>query len=167
MPDADYAALQQRLRGFELSRGYDIYAFPKPDFLLALAEAHGTAADAAFFRLHRQFWTANYMPVYLRQKENPTPCVRFNEGVLAEWYETLLVYKKKFPEHYSAFIQQSIADVEEAIALGVCTCTNAEDVLAEQRYFLKRFPNNPVVKSTRARMKQIVQDPDIRPVHCR
>lgn len=43
LSDADFTQLQQRLRGFRLSRGVDVFAEPDPAYFLDLARKQGSA----------------------------------------------------------------------------------------------------------------------------
>jgi hypothetical protein len=162
-----YAALGRELRGFILSRGFDIYAQPDPLFLLALAERHGTPTDRAFFTLYLQYWSADYMPVFQRQTRVPTPCIRYDERVLPEVYEAWRGYVRQHPQTFMGFAEQALADVEEIMTLGTCACGPQETVERELRAFLKRFPDTPVAGPVRARLKQLREDPDKLPVRCR
>ncbi len=164
--DAEFAAAQAAMRGYVLSRGNDIYALPRLDFFVELAKVHGKPEDLGFYRLAKQAEGENFLPLYLKEKI-PTPCVRFNEGMIGELYEGWSSYAKNWPHAYTAAVQQSLRDLEEAVALGTCACGDAKSVQAEQRGFLRRFPKNPMVKEIRARMRQIDKDPEVQPVNCR
>jgi hypothetical protein len=167
LDEADYQKLQSELRGFRLSRGYDIYAQPDPAFLDALAQQHGLAADRDFFRLYRSYWNEDLLPAYLSIGKRPTPCVRFGEGVLQEQYAGWSEYVRRYPGSYKGFTRQTLADLEEAVGLGVCTCTDAASVQRELGSFIKRFPNSPVVAKVRSRLLELKETPDLRPVLCR
>lgn len=167
LSEPEYAALQAELRGFVLSRGYDIYAQPLPAFFLELAERKGGAADVEFFIRYRQYFSADYMPVFQRQGNLPTPCVRYGERILPEVYESWLGYTRKFPGAYALFAPQVVKDVEEMMTLGTCACADEASVMSELRGFLKRFPQNPVAAQVRARLKQLRDDPHQLPVRCR
>ncbi|HEX4895345.1 MAG TPA: hypothetical protein VFV11_03340 [Solimonas sp.] len=166
--EARYSALQAELRGLRLSRGTDVYAQPDPEVFLALAEAKGREADRAFFRLYRDYWTAELLPRYLKVGQRPTPCVRFGDDVLAPLYAGWRDYAARYPQAYVAFTRQTLADLEEAVSLGVCTCDGDENtVRAELTGFLARFPQTPVAAQIGARVKELDEDPYRRPVHCR
>lgn len=163
-----YAALQAELRGLRLSRGTDIYAQPDPDVLLALAETHGRSEDREFFRLYRDYWTAELLPRYLEVGTRPTPCVRFGDEVLCPMYARWSDYAARHPQAYRAFVGQTLADLEEAVALGVCTCRGDEQVVKQELgSFLQRFPQTPVAAQIGERLRELDEDPYRRPVHCR
>ena len=165
--DDEFEALKAELRGLQLARGYDVYAQPDGAFLLQLATAKGRADDAAFFRLYDQLWSEQQLPKYLELGNRPTPCVRYGTGVLPELYQQWRDYAAQYPLAYVAHTKQTIADLEEAVALGVCACTDAADVERELSGFLKRFPTTPVAPQIALRLKELKEQPDLRPVRCR
>lgn len=167
LDDAQYAALKAELRGLQLSRGYDVYAQPDGAFLLGLAQGHGRPADQAFFLLYRDLWDETLLPRYLGAGRNPTPCVRFGENVLPPLYAAWRDYAGRYPLAYTAFSAQMLQDLEEAVALGVCACGDEKSVVRELRGFVKRFPETPVAPQIRARLKELKETPDLRPVRCR
>ncbi|HEY0917344.1 MAG TPA: hypothetical protein VGE22_20860 [Solimonas sp.] len=167
LDDDQYQKLQNELRGFRLSRGYDVYAQPDPAFLDALAQKLGLPADRDFFRLYRGYWNKDLLPVYLDMGKRPTPCVRFGEGVLQEQYAGWSEYVRRYPDAYTGFTRQTLADLEEAVGLGVCTCTDTASVQRELGSFLKRFPKSPVAGKVRSRLVELKETPDLRPVLCR
>ncbi|HKY93590.1 MAG TPA: hypothetical protein VJM11_21230 [Nevskiaceae bacterium] len=167
LPEAEYEALKAKLRGLVLSRGFDVYAQPDPDFMLRLADARGRDADRDFFRVYRQHWGAELVPVFLSLTARPTPCVRFGEGVIPGIYDAWRGFVARHPDAYAGFAVQAINDLEEAVALGTCACGDTASVLAEEKGFLERFPDTRVAGQIRSRMQQLRDDPDERPVRCR
>ena len=165
--ESEFAELRAKLRGIELNRGDEVYAQIDARVLLPIAEAHGRAADIAFFKLYREMWGENLFPIYLKPLPQPTPCVRLGEGIIPELYENWLSYARKFPDAYKATVQQTITDLEETEAEGVCACGDIDSVLTEQSSFLKRYPKTPRAAQIRARMHQLKTDPDKRPLRCR
>lgn len=165
--DAEFAELQTKLRGIQLSRSEEVYAQLDGRVILPIAEAHGRPADIAFFKLYRELWGENLFPVYLKPLPQPTPCVRLGEGIIPELYENWLSYARKFPDAYKATVQQTIADLEETEAEGVCACGDIDSVIREQSSFLKRYPMTPRATQIRARIHQLKTDPDKRPLRCR
>lgn len=166
LTDAEYDQLKSELRGFILNRGYDIYAQADPQFLLTLAEARGDEADREFFRRYHQYWSASYTPVFLRQTDRPSPCVRFGERILPEVYESWGAYARRYPKTFLGFAEQVVRDVEEIMELGTCACADEASVSQELTQFLRRYPQTPVASKIRARLKQLREDPDQRPVRC-
>lgn len=166
LTEAQFADTQKAMRGYQLSRGYDIYALPNLSFFVQLANTHGKPEDQRFYRLARQSEGENFLPLYLKEKI-PTPCVRFGERLIGELYEGWSSYARSYPKAYSAAVQQYLRDLEEAVALGTCACGDAKSVQTEQREFLRRFPKNPMQKEIRLRMLQINKDPEVQPVNCR
>jgi hypothetical protein len=167
LPEPEYQALKSKLRGLIVSRGLDVYAQPDPDFMLALANAHGRDADRDFFRVYRQHWGAELVPVFLNLTARPTPCVRFGENVIAGLYEAWRGFVARHPDLYTGFAVQAVNDLEEAVALGTCACGDTSSVLTEQKGFLERFPDTRVAAQIRDRMQQLKDEPDARPVRCR
>jgi hypothetical protein len=162
-----FAALQQELRGLRLARGYDVYAQPDPAFLRQLADRQGRPEDLVFFRLYERYWSAEMLPQYLSMGTRPTPCVRFGEGVLPQLYAEWQDFAARYPGAYVAFTRQTLRDLEEAVALGVCACGDEASVTGELRGFLKRFPASPVSPQVRMRLRELRETPDLRPVRCR
>lgn len=167
LQDSDFAALSQALRGLRLSRGYDVYAQPDPEFLDRLAVAHGHAADRAFFALYRRSWGDDLVPSYLRLTSRIAPCVRFSEDVIQDLYLDWLTFRRKFPLSYTAYTDQSIKDLEEVVELGTCACNGQDSVEFELAGFLTRFPQSPARAGVLKRLQQLEDEPDMRPVHCR
>lgn len=165
--DAEFAELQNKLHGIQLSRGEEVYAQADGRVLEPLAIAHGRPADIAFFRIYRELWGEDLFPIYLKPLRQPTPCVRLGEGIIPELYENWLAYARQYPDAYTATVQQTIQDLEETEVEGVCACGDADSVLKEQGSFLRRYPNTPRAAQIRARMHQLKTDPDKRPLHCR
>lgn len=167
LSDSDFIALSDALRGMRLSRGYDVYAQPDPEFLQQLAETHGRAEDRAFFALYRRSWGDDLIPTYLRQTSRVAPCVRFGEGILPDLYAAWTGFQRNYPDAYRAYAAQSIADLEEAVTLGTCACGDEDSVERELSGFLSRFPGAPVKSGILARLQQLEDDPEARPVRCR
>jgi len=165
--DAGFAALQARVRGLKLHRGLDIYAQPDPAFFLALAQAHGRPADVAFFTQHSATWGPDDVPVYLKLRPQPSPCVRFGEGRIAPLYAGWQTFAAQHPEAYAEQAAQNLRDLEEAVALGTCACGDLESVRREQAAFLKQFPGTPKAAEIAARRAQLASDPEALPVTCR
>lgn len=167
LSDSEFAALTQALRGMRLSRGYDVYAQPDPEFFKQLSQAHGYAADRAFFLQYRRSWDDDLIPIYLRLTSRVAPCVRFSEGVIADLYLGWLTYHRQYADSYTAYTDQSIKDLEEVVELGTCACGGQDSVEYELSGFLARFPQSPVRSGVLNRLQQLEDDPDMRPVNCR
>lgn len=167
LSDADFTALQQQLRGLRLSRGVDVYAMPDDAFLLQLAQARGRPEDQAFFKIYDRLWGPELVPSYLQLGSRPTPCVRFGEDVLPGLYEDWRGYARQYPTAYREYTQQTVADLEEAVALGVCTCSDDQAVVRELSSFIQRFPDTPVKGKVKDRLQELKTHPDRRPVYCR
>lgn len=165
--DAEFATLQAQLRGLKLNRNLEIYAQPEPTFFLALAKAHGLPADIAFFEQYAASMGEDLVPRYLKLRPQPSPCVRFNEGVIPELYAGWRSFAAAHPAAYAAQAKQNIADLEEALVLGTCACAGVESVRAEQAAFIERYPDHPKRADIAARRQQLVDDPDVLPVNCR
>lgn len=165
--DAAFADLKNKVRGLKLHRGLDIYAQPDPVFFLALAKAHGRPADVAFFTQHAATWGPDDVPVYLKLRPQPTPCVRFGEGRIAPLYAGWQAFAAAHPAAYATEAAQNLRDLEEAVALGTCACGDAESVRSEQAAFLKQFPGTPKAVEIAARRAQLASDPEALPVTCR
>lgn len=167
LSNADYKALKKELRGLKLSRGFDTYAQPDGQFLFKLAKAHGRAEDRAFFQLYSRFWSREQLPRYLSLGKRPTPCVRFDQGILPELYASWSKFASTHPTAYTDFTQQTLRDLEEAVALGVCACGDERSVQNELKGFVSRFPETAVTEQIQARLKELKENRNLRPVHCR
>ncbi|MDO9454380.1 MAG: hypothetical protein Q7J29_16185 [Stagnimonas sp.] len=165
--EASFTALQDQVRGLKLRRGLDIYAQPDPVFFLALAKVHGTPADIAFFTQYAATWGPDDVPVYLKLRPQPSPCVRFGEGRIAPLYAGWQAFATQHPSTYAQRAQQNLRDLEEAVALGTCACEGLESVRSEQAGFLKQFPATPKSAEIKARQAQLASDPEAMPVNCR
>lgn len=167
LSDGDYAALKAQLRGLLLSRGYDIYAQPDGAFFLKLAQARGRPEDQAFFRLYHGLWDAEMLPRYLSLGTRPTPCVRFGEAIIPELYADWRGFVARYPQAYTGFARQTVRDLEEAVALGVCACGDEDSVTRELQDFVRRFPDTAVADQVHGRLVELREQPDLRPVRCR
>ena len=167
LTESEYAALKVELRGLKLSRGFDTYAQPDGQFLFRLAKAHGRAEDRAFFRLYSRFWTAEQLPQYLSMGKTTTPCVRFGSSIVTNLYASWAAFASSYPQAYPAFTKQTLQDLEEAVALGVCACGNEASVSRELKGFLKRFPQTAVATQIGTRLRELKDNPNLHPVHCR
>lgn len=165
--EAEFTALQKAVRGLKLHRDLEIYAQPEPAFFLALAKAKGLPADVAFFEQYAASMGDDLVPHYLKLRPQPSPCVRFGEGVIEQLYAGWRAYAAAHPAAYAGHAQQSIADLEETLVLGTCTCSDAAAVLSEQAAFVARYPDNAKAAAIKARSEQLVNDPEVLPVHCR
>jgi len=165
--DAEFSTLQSTVRGLKLHRKLEIYAQPEPAFFLALAMAHGQPTDVAFFEQYVASMGDDLVPRYLKLRPQPSPCVRFDEGVIEPLYAGWRALAAAQPQAYSTTTQQNIADLEEALVLGTCACAGVESVQKEQAAFVARYPDNPKVAAIKARSAQLISDPDAVPVNCR
>ncbi len=163
----EYAELSQRLRGLLLSRGRDVYAQPDPNFLSELAQRQGRQEDRDFFRIYRRSWSSNLFPIYLRITARVTPCVRFGENVIADLYASWRGFRSRYPDAYATYAAQSVRDLEEAVELGTCACAGHDSVEQELSGFVSRFPDTPSRPLILARLQELEDDPDRRPVQCR
>lgn len=163
----EYTALKRELRGLKLSRGYDTYAQPDGQYLFKLAKAHGRPEDREFFRLYSRFWSREQLPKYLSLGKTPTPCVRFDQGILPDLYANWSHYAATYPTAYTGFAQQTLRDLEEVMVLGVCACGDERSVQNELKGFVARFPDITVAEQIRARLKELEENRNLHPVHCR
>ncbi|ULQ45507.1 hypothetical protein JN531_010275 [Flagellatimonas centrodinii] len=167
--DADrFAQLQSEVPGFVFHRGYDIHAEIDGPALLALAQSSGRPADVAFFEQFVASYSDQALPVYLRFADSASPCVRFGEPVLLDQYAAWQQFRAQHPDSYGDFSRQWLADIEDVVAHGTCTCTEAqapvEQTLSE---FIERFPETTVRPQVVARLTQLRDDPYEKPVWCR
>ncbi len=167
LSEEDFADLSQRLRGLRLSRGRDVYAQPDPNFLSELAQRQGRPEDRDFFRIYRKSWGADLVPSYLRLTTRVSPCVRFGENVIPDLYAGWRAFRDRYPLAYATYAAQSVRDLEEAVELGTCACGGRDTVEQELSGFVTRFPDTPSRPAILARLQELEDDPDRRPVQCR
>lgn len=167
LDEAEFRSLSRALRGMRVSRGYDVYAQPDPDFWLALAQKHGLDADRAFFRVYRRSWGDDLIPTYLRLTARVSPCVRFNENVIQDLYADWTAFRVGHPEAYVDAASQAVLDLEEVVQLGTCACGNQDSVERELHGFVRRFPQSPAKAGILRRLQQLEDDPTKLPVNCR
>ncbi|MGH8460912.1 MAG: hypothetical protein ACRESS_04850 [Stenotrophobium sp.] len=168
LSDADYQSLRKKMRGLAISREAAIYAQPDPDALLALANAHGLPQDQRFFQLYRGYWSKNLFPSYMTSRaDDINGCVNYGDGTLTELYEDWRGYARQYPQDYVKTVQQNIKDIEDTVALGTCACGNAASVANEERRFIKRFPDSPVIGDARRRLHEIRTHTMKLPIACR
>ena len=167
LDEARYTQLPADLPGFHFSRGYDVYAQPDAAFLQSLAQRKGRAEDQAFFTIYAALWSDEHLPRYLSLGTRPTPCVRFGENILPTLYAQWLGYATRYPQAYAGHTQQTLRDLEEAVALGVCACDDTASVERELSGFVQQFPQTPVAADIRKRLIELKETPDLRPIRCR
>lgn len=167
LPDEEFASLEQLLRGIRLSRGYDVYAAPDPEFFQQLSLDKGLDPDRAFFRRYRQSWGDDLLPTYLRQTSRVAPCVRYSEGVIPDLYLAWTDFRVAFPQAYVEHATQFVKDLEETVTLGTCACGDQNSVEHELSGFLTLFPQTPATPGIVARLQQLEDDPERQPIHCR
>lgn len=164
--DSEFAALQEKVHGLELHRGMDIYAQPQPAFFLALARVHGGPADVAFFENYAATWGPDLVPTYLKLRRQPSPCVRFGEGLITPLYQRWSDFAKAFPDAYTKRAAQHLTDLEETLVLGTCACGDLDSVRNEQTLFIKAFPDAPQASAIQERSAELLSNPDRLPVNC-
>lgn len=165
LSDAEFTQLQQRLSGFRLSRGVDVFAEPDPAYFLELARKQGERADVAYFSLLQRSRGADLLPDYLTAHGRGV-CVRYGEGRIAPYYAGWVSYRGAFDTHYAAQTAQEIADVEDAVGLGTCACSEQESVVEELTGFARAFSTSPATARIGDRLRQLKEDPYRLPVRC-
>lgn len=166
--DAEAMAVQARLPGLVLHRGYDVHVAIDAPALADFAAAHGKPEDLAFFQGYAQSYSDQALPVYLRFADRVAPCVRFGEAILADQYAGWQDFQQRYPQAYAAFVEGWLRDIEDVIRHGTCTCTTSpEPVMASLADFIERFPHTPVRADVEARLRQLREQPHAKPVWCR
>lgn len=166
--DAEAAAIQARLPGLVLHRGFDVHVAIDTAAMVALADAHGRPEDQAFFARYRVSHSEQSLPLYLRYTDRAAPCVRFGEPVLEEQYALWQDFQTRFPRAYPEFVQGWLRDIEDVMRHGTCTCTETQaPVEASLAGFIERFPQTPVRTEVEARLQQLRSAPYEKPVWCR
>lgn len=164
----DFETLQSAVPGFIFHRGYDIHAEIDGPALLALAQSSGRPTDVAFFQQFVASYSDQALPVYLRFADSATPCVRFGETVLFDQYAGWQQFRTQYPDSYDDFSRQWLADIEDVVAHGTCTCTEAQAPVEQTLSgFIERFPDTAVHAQVVARLTQLRDDPYEKPVWCR
>lgn len=168
LDDADFSRLQADVPGFIFHRGQDIHAEIDGDALLTLAQRKGRPADQAFFGRFVAAYNEQALPLYLRFAGGASPCVRFGEPVLLDQYQGWRSFQQTHAGAYQAFTDRWLADIEDVMVHGTCTCTQKQSPVEETlAAFNSRFPQNPAADRIRARLQQLEEDPYARPVWCR
>ena len=163
----DFAALSDSLRGMRIARSPIPYAMPDALFLSELAQRQGRDEDRAFFRIHRQSWGLDPMPAWLRRTSRVLPCIRYGEGVIGDIYEGWQAFARDYPTAYIDYVRLMLGEIEQAVAQGGCACGNEDAVEQELSEFVTRFPNSQVRPAILARLQELEDDPERRPVQCR
>ena len=163
----DFAALSESLRGMRLARSPIPYALPDALFLSELAQRQGRPEDRRFFRVYRQSWGLDPMPAWLRRTSRVLPCIRYGEGVISDLYEAWQGFARDYPGTYIDYVRLMLGEIEQTVAQGGCACGNEDAVEQELSEFVTRFPNSPVRPAILARLQELEDDPERRPVQCR
>ena len=164
--EAEFSALQQRLRGIHLQRGMEIFVQPLPAFFSALAAAHGRPADQAYFALYQAYWCEQLFPVYMQPRALVVGCVKYGDGLLNRLYSDWQRYAKNYPEAYRASVQQMLKDFEEVFALGTCACGDRASVVRELRQFSREHPQSPAAPAATQRWSELKAHEEKLPVSC-
>lgn len=163
----DFAALSDMLRGMRLARAPIPYALPDALFLSELAQRQARPEDRAFFRFYRQSWGLDPMPAWLRRTSRVLPCIRYGEGVMGDLYEAWQGYARDYPTAYIDYVRLMLGEIEQAVAQGGCACGGEDAVEQELSEFVTRFPNTAIRPAILARLQELEDDPERRPVQCR
>ena len=166
LSDADFKALQQRLRGLHLQRGMEIFVQPQPEFFAALAARHGRAADRDYFALYREYWGPQLFPVYMEPRARVIGCVKYGDGLISRLYAGWSDYARRHPQDYRAAVQQQLRDFEELVSLGTCACGDRSSVVRELRGFVERFPGNAAAPAAIQRAKELEAHEESLPLGC-
>jgi hypothetical protein len=164
--EAEFAALQQRLRGIHLQRGVEIYVQPLPGFFSALAAAHGRPADQGYFALYQAYWGEQLFPVYMEPRAMVVGCVKYGDGLLNRLYDDWQRYAKTYPEAYRVNVQQMLKDFEEVFSLGTCACGDRDSVVRELRQFSREHPHSPAAPAASQRWRELKARQEKLPVRC-
>lgn len=163
----DLMALSEMLRGMRLARAPIPYVLPDALFLSELAQRQGRPEDRAFFRYYRQSWGLDPMPAWLRRTSRVLPCIRYGEGVMGDLYEAWQGFVREYPAAYIDYVRLMLGEIEQAVARGGCACGDEDTVEQELSEFVTRFPNTQVRPAILARLQELEDDPERRPVQCR
>lgn len=168
LSDTRFAELDARLEGLRLHRGLDIHVEIDRDAFVALAKAHGTPVDQAFFARYHGAYNDQALPVFLRFTDRAAPCVAFGEGLLEQQYRTWGAFAQEYPVAYAEFTQYWLDTIEDVMAQGTCTCTaDTASVRDNLTSFIDTFPGTPARRDIEARITMLDETPYRRPVHCR
>jgi len=162
----DYEELERSLHGLVLNRDEVLLAEPDAGFFLALAAKHGTPADVAFFENYKATFPESVWASYLEQQTDVTGCTLFGSGELVARYAGWRAYRAKYPDAYRAGVAARLADIEEEVTQSSCACGSREDVLRELRQFAAQFPDAPVAKRVRARIRELQRSKSNIRLHC-
>lgn len=167
LSNEDFTALSDRLRGMRVARAPFPYALPDALFLSELAQRQGRPEDRVFFRRYRQSWGLDPMPAWLRRTSRVLPCIRYGEGVIGDLYEGWQTFAREHPGAYIDYVRLMLGEIELAVAQGGCACGSADAVEQELSEFVTRFPNTAVRPAILARLQELEDDPERRPIQCR
>lgn len=163
--EAEFSALQQRLRGIHAQRGVEIYVQPLPNFFSALAAAHGRPADQAYFALYQAYWGEQLFPVYMEPRATVVGCVKYGDGLLNRLYGDWQRYARTYPEAYRTSVQQMLKDFEEVFSLGTCACGDRDSVVRELRQFSREQSGSPAAAAGQ-RWRELKAGEEKLPVRC-
>ncbi|MEP7028100.1 MAG: hypothetical protein ABI960_05855 [Candidatus Eisenbacteria bacterium] len=155
MDDSTFAGTARLMTGFDLIRGEVEGALPDPDFFLALARAHGGAADVEAFRAVQATMGSGYLPVWIQQQTDHSGCTRFGTGSLVDTYAIWRTFSSKYPGRYAERAREELSSLEVALLEDGCACGDRASVVRELRLFLRRFPKGRRAERIRARLRQV------------
>jgi hypothetical protein len=168
LDDGEAEAVQARLPGLRLHRGYDVHVSIDAAAMIALARDHGRPEDLAFFERYAASHSEQFLPIYLRYTDRAAPCVRFDETVLGDQYQLWREFHVDYPLAYRAFVRTWLSDIEDVMRHGTCTCTETQaPVETSLSAFIERFPDTPVRAEVESRLQQLRERPHEKPVWCR
>ena len=161
MDDAQFDAVQKRMKGYIVNRDELLVVSPDPAFYLEQARAHGTPADIAFFEAMGK--TLNgYWPMTMEQMTDFTGCIRYGSGDLVKLYGLWQDFKRLYPGAYKEALADPnlllLSDVEDQLINGLSACDSPENVRGEYEAFLQAYPQSPLVDGVRQRLHELLEN---------
>jgi hypothetical protein len=153
--DFELARLRSDLHGVLLDREEVVFVEPDCAYFSALAQAHGDAADRAFFTALSATYPASVWPVYVDQKTDLGGCVRFGSLSLVDTYGTWSAFRRRYPGRYTAAAGRESDAVALTLALSTCSCDSVPDVERELEQFIERFPRSAVRPAMEQRLNDL------------
>lgn len=162
LTDAEYAALEKKMKGYLINREEVLIIKPDLRFFSDLSQRKGTNSDVAYFSLMREIRPDSVWAAYLEQQTDVTGCTIYGRGFFAKFYRKLLKFKSAYPRSFVSDINEEITDLLQHFVDGTCACGTAAGVQKELRLFVRMFPKDKNTPRVKKKLIEIATKRDFR-----
>lgn len=155
LSEADYAAVEKKMKGFVVNRNEIVFINPDVVFFKKLSKRLGTKADIAFFNLLGALKPDSVWAAYIEQQTDYSGCTIYGSGKLTALYGKAKLFKKQFPAAYASDVRREINDIKENFIMNTCACGERIGVIKEFQLFIDAFPKDEITPAVKKRLAEI------------